>query len=135
MTRRHPTEADYHRLLEVRTALRRFLRWSADKAEAAGLTASQHQLLLAVRGHPGPLDPTIGELADYLLLRHHGAVQLVDRAEAGGWVKRVGDKIDHRVVRVALTTRGANVLESLAAEHLEELRRIGSAFAALDVES
>ena len=135
MTPRRPTDADYQRLLDVRTRLRRFLRWSADKAEAAGLTAAQHQLLLAVRGHPGPTDPTIGELAGYLLLRHHGAVQLVDRAEAGGWVERVGDQTDHRVVRVALTTRGASVLESLAAEHLEELRRIGSAFAALDVAS
>ena len=135
MATRRPTERDYQRLLETRTTLRRFLRWSADQAEAAGLTASQHQLLLAVRGHPGPADPTIGELADYLLLRHHGAVQLVDRAEAGGWVTRVRDEIDHRVVRVSLTARGAHVLESLAAEHLEELRRIGSAFTALDVAS
>lgn len=119
----------------MRTTLRRFLRWSADQAEAAGLTASQHQLLLAVRGHPGAAPPTIGELADHLLLRHHGAVQLVDRAEAGGWVTRVRDETDHRVVRVDLTARGAAVLESLAAEHLEELRRIGSAFAALDVAS
>jgi DNA-binding MarR family transcriptional regulator len=119
----------------MRTTLRRFLRWSADQAEAMGLTPSQHQLLLAVRGHPGPSDPTIGELAHYLLLRHHGAVQLVDRAEAGGWVKRVRDEVDHRVVRVTLTARGAKVLEALAAEHLEELRRIGSAFAALDVAS
>ena len=135
MASRRPTDADYERLLELRTALRRFLRWSADQAEAAGLTASQHQLLLAVRGHPGADDPTIGDLAGYLLLRHHGAVQLVDRAEAGGWVRRVPDQIDHRVVRVRLTARGARVLESLAAEHLEELQRIGSAFAALDVAS
>jgi DNA-binding MarR family transcriptional regulator len=132
---RRPTQADYERLLELRTTLRRFLRWSADQAEAMGLTPSQHQLLLAVRGHPGPSDPTIGELAHHLLLRHHGAVQLVDRAEAGGWVKRLGDEVDHRVVRVTLTPRGAKALESLAAEHLEELRRIGSAFAALDIAS
>src|SRR3954451_10035401 len=76
-SRRRPTDADYHQLLELRTTLRRFLRWSADQAEEAGLTAAQHQLLLAVRGHGGAAaGPTIGELADYLLLRHHGAVQL-----------------------------------------------------------
>ena len=75
------TTDDYRRLLEVRTALRRFLHWSAEQAEAAGLTAAQHQLLLAVRGHPGDEAPTIGEVANHLLLRHHGAVQLVDRAD------------------------------------------------------
>ena len=134
-TRRRPTDAEYERLLQLRTTLRRFLRWSADQAEQAGLTASQHQLLLAVRGHAGRHDPTIGELADYLLLRHHGAVQLVDRAEASGLVTRGRDDIDHRVVRVSLTTLGEHLLDSLAAEHIEELQRIGSAFAALDVAS
>jgi DNA-binding MarR family transcriptional regulator len=126
-----PSDADYRRLLELRTGLRRFLKWSGDRAEAAGLTPAQHQLLLAVRGHPEPHAPTIGQLADHLLLRHHSTVQLVDRAEAAGWVVRVRDDADHRVARVTLTTDGERVLASLAAEHLEELRRIGRSFAAL----
>ena len=122
--RQQLTDDDYQRLLELRTTLRRFLRWSADQAEAAGLTPAQHQLLLAVRGHPHPEPPTIGELAEHLLLRHHSTVQLVDRAEAGGWVARARDEADHRVVRVSLTRAGERILASLAAEHLEELRRI-----------
>jgi DNA-binding MarR family transcriptional regulator len=125
---RHITQRDYEQLLELRTALRRFLRWSADRAEAAGLTASQHQLLLAVRGHPGDALPTIGDLAEHLLLRHHGAVQLIDRAEAAGWVARARDAYDHRIVRVALTPKGEQVLGELAAVHLEELRRVRDAF-------
>jgi DNA-binding MarR family transcriptional regulator len=129
--RPHIADRDYERLLEVRTALRRFLHWSGEQAEAAGLTPSQHQLLLAVRGHPGDHAPTIGELADHLLLRHHGAVQLVDRAEAGGWVQRERDAHDHRIVRVGLTRRGERALASLAATHLEELRRLRAAFNAL----
>lgn len=122
------TTDDYRRLLEVRTALRRFLHWSAEQAEAAGLTAAQHQLLLAVRGHPGDEAPTIGEVANHLLLRHHGAVQLVDRAEVAGWVARTRDEHDHRVVRVAVTRRGDQALAALAASHLEELRRVRDAF-------
>jgi len=117
-------DSDYERLLEVRTALRRFLHWSGEEAAAAGLTPAQHQLLLAVRGHPGGEAPTIGELAEHLLLRHHGAVQLVDRAEAGGWVRRAGDVLDHRVVRVEVTPKGRRALERLAPSHLEELRRV-----------
>ena len=117
-------DRDYERLLEVRTALRRFLHWSGEEAASAGLTPAQHQLLLAVRGHPGGEAPTIGELAEHLLLRHHGAVQLVDRAEAGGWVRRAGDALDHRVVRVEVTAKGRRALERLAPSHLEELRRV-----------
>jgi DNA-binding MarR family transcriptional regulator len=129
--RRQPDDDDYRRLLELRTDLRHFLRWSAERAEAAGLTPAQHQLLLAIRGHPGVEAPTVGELAGHLLLRHHGAVQLVDRAEAAGLVHRARDGDDLRVVRVSLTEAGHRVLASLAADHLEELRRVGRSFAAL----
>jgi DNA-binding MarR family transcriptional regulator len=78
--------ADFERLLQLRTGLRRFLRWSEAQARAAGVTPAQHQLLLAVRGHPDPDGPTIGEVADYLVLRHHSAVGLVDRAVTAGLV-------------------------------------------------
>lgn len=64
-------DATYARLLALRTSLRHFERWSERQAQAAGLTAAQHQLLLAIRGHDDPRGPTIGEVADYLLLRHH----------------------------------------------------------------
>jgi DNA-binding MarR family transcriptional regulator len=128
---RQPTDADYQRLLRLRTGLRRFLKWSGDRAEAAGLTPAQHQLLLAVRGHPGDGPPTIGDLAEHLLLRHHSTVQLVDRVEAAGLVVRSRDEVDHRVVHVSLTPAGSKVLADLASEHLEELRRIGRSFAGL----
>ena len=122
------TDDDYRHLLSVRTGLRRFLFWSAQQAEAAGLTPAQHQLLLAVRGHPGAEDPTVGEVADHLLLRHHSAVQLVDRAAVAGLLSRRRDTEDRRVVHVALTPKGTLLLESLAAAHLEELRRMGLRF-------
>lgn len=121
-------DAAYARLLALRTGLRHFERWSAQQAEAAGLTPAHHQLLLAVRGHGDPAGPTIGEVADYLLLRHHSTVGLVDRAEAAGLVHRVRDEADHRVVRLRLTEEGARRLEALSALHLEELERL-----ALDV--
>jgi DNA-binding MarR family transcriptional regulator len=122
------SDADYRRLLDLRTRLRRFLRWSDERARAAGITPAQHQALLAIRGHPGAEAPTVGELAEHLLLRHHSAVQLVDRAAAAGLVRRSRDAADHRVVRVALTTFGEEILRSLSAPHREELRRIGESF-------
>jgi DNA-binding MarR family transcriptional regulator len=117
---------DYERLLAFRTGLRRFLSWSGQQAEAAGITPAQHQLLLAIRGHPDPRGPTIGEIAGYLLVRHHSAVELIDRAVAAGLVTRQADNEDGRTVRIVLTDDGLQRLERLAAAHLEELDRMTS---------
>jgi DNA-binding MarR family transcriptional regulator len=116
------TDTDYERLLGFRDGLRRFLRWSEDAARAVGLTGPQHQLLLAVRGHGGA--PSINDVADHLLLRHHSVVELVDRAVAGGLLERVGDPDDQRVVRLYLSASGEEKLRALAAAHLEELSRL-----------
>jgi DNA-binding MarR family transcriptional regulator len=119
---------DYVRLLSVRTGLRRFEHWSAEQAAEHGMTASQHQLLLAVRGHDDPQGPTIGQIADYLLIRHHSAVELVDRTVAAGLVVRNRDGDDHRVVRLRLSAQGARTLASLTSAHLEELERLTPLF-------
>jgi DNA-binding MarR family transcriptional regulator len=118
------TDGDYRRLLELRTRLRAFLRWSEDQARAAGLTAAQHQLLLAVRGHDDQRGPTIGQVADYLCVRHHSAVGLVDRADEAGLVRRVEDPDDLRVVRVTLSDAGRRALRALSELHIEELARL-----------
>jgi DNA-binding MarR family transcriptional regulator len=120
------TQQDYERLLAFRTGLRRFLTWSGQQAEAAGITPAQHQLLLAIRGHPDPRGPTIGDIAGYLLVRHHSAVELIDRAVSAGLVVRQGDTEDARTVRVSLTSLGAKRLERLTTSHLEELNRLNA---------
>jgi DNA-binding MarR family transcriptional regulator len=121
---RSPTDADYENLLAFRTSLRKFLSWSEARAREVGLTPAQHQLLLAVKGHPGGQPPAIGDLAGYLLLRHHSAVELIDRAEAAGLVQRGPDDGDGRVIRVRLTPDGEERLSRLSAAHLSELRRL-----------
>jgi DNA-binding MarR family transcriptional regulator len=120
------TDDDYARLLTVRTGLRRFERWSAEQAAAHGLTAGQHQLLLAVRGHADPKGPTVGEVADYLLIRHHSAVELAVRTERAGLIERVRDTDDLRTVRLHLSTAGEEVLAALTSAHLEELAQLSS---------
>jgi DNA-binding MarR family transcriptional regulator len=126
-----PTDDDYQRLLELRTGLRRFLRWSEQQAEAAGVTPAQHQLLLAVRGHPDSRGPTIGDVAGYLLLRHHSVVGLVDRAESVGLIERVPDSENRSVVRLRLTHKGSAQLEALSELHLEELAHLAPTMHAL----
>src|SRR4051794_21842714 len=117
-------ELDYAALLAFRTALRRFNRWSEDKAAAVGVTHMQHQLLLAIKSHDDERGPTIGDAADYLLLRHHSAVELINRAQAGGWVERERDTADARVVRLRLTPRGETCLTELTQLHIDELRQL-----------
>jgi DNA-binding MarR family transcriptional regulator len=108
--------------------MRHFERWSEQQARAAGITAAQHQLLLAIRGHADSRGPTVGEVADYLLLRHHSVVGLIDRAVAAGLIVRVRDDDDHRNVRLLLSVDGARRLEQLSALHVEELKRLGASF-------
>jgi DNA-binding MarR family transcriptional regulator len=137
-SRRALSDLDYERLLELRTGLRRFLHWSEEGAEALGMTAMQHQLLLAIRGHGGPTPPSVGDLAGSLLLRPHSTTELVDRAEEAGLVRRSPDPQDHRVVRLRLTPLGSRRLEQLSVRNLEELhrlaRRIGPLVADLDAD-
>lgn len=115
-------DEDFGRLLEFRDGLRHFLHWSEQQANKAGLASAQHQLLLAIRGHAGR--PSLGDIAGHLLLRHHSAVELVDRAERGGLVRRAVDDKDQRVVRLELTPEGEARLAELATAHLEELSRL-----------
>ncbi|MEO8888558.1 MAG: MarR family transcriptional regulator [Jatrophihabitantaceae bacterium] len=125
------TDRDYARLLTVRTRLRQFEHWSAAQAAAHDLTSSQHQLLLAVRGHVGDGGPTIGEAGEYLMIRHNTAVELVNRTQELGLLVRTRDGQDHRVVRLALTAEGRTRLASLTAAHVEELSRLGPMIDAL----
>lgn len=123
---RHVSDADYARLLAIRTRLRRFERWSADQAAAHGLTATQHQLLLAIRGHDEPQGPTIGQVAEYLLVKHHSAVELADRTERVGLIQRVKDADDQRAVRLQLTSSGMRTLEAVTGVHIDELAEVGA---------
>ncbi|MDQ3987159.1 MAG: MarR family transcriptional regulator [Actinomycetota bacterium] len=122
------SDDDYRRLLEFRTAIRKFLAYSKNQAAKVDLTPTQHQLLLAIRGYTAPGEPTIGHVARCLLIRHHSAVELVDRAEAAGLVDRRTDPDDQRVVRLALTKSGAAKLERISRANLGEIGRLGPEF-------
>lgn len=121
-----PTDKDYELLLIFRTRLRQFDQWSRAAAEEQGLTHAQHQLLLAIRGHHSDPGPTIGDIADALLVKHHTASELVSRAQDLGLVQRHRDEQDSRRVHLRLTDKGSAVLQKLTAVHLEEVRRLAS---------
>lgn len=115
---------DYRLLADFRYLIRRFLEFSQVAARRAGLTPRQHQALLVIRGFAAEPGPTVGELAERLYIRHHSAVELVDRLVASGLCIRVHDEADRRRVILCLTEAADERLAGLAAIHLEELRAV-----------
>ena len=119
------TLADYQALAEFRFQIRRFLHFSEEAVKPAGLERGQYQLMLAIKGMPSGVRPRISDLANRMQIRHHSAVELVNRLERRGFVHRVRTQEDRREVLLALTPKGEKVLSELALHHHEQLRIAG----------
>jgi DNA-binding MarR family transcriptional regulator len=124
------TENEYRALGELRYRIRRFLQEGDMTAKQAGLEPQQYLLLLAIRGLPPGQEATISVLADRLSLRHHSTVELIDRMEAHGYVKRIRGREDRRQVLVSLQPRGEKLLEKVVEQRIIELRANGRALVA-----
>jgi DNA-binding MarR family transcriptional regulator len=116
---------DYRALAEFRYQIRKFLTFSQQAARAAGIDPQQHQLLLAIRGLPEQIKPSIRAMAERLQIRHHSAVELIDRSVAHGLVERRRDGVDRRQVTIHLTAKGEKLLAELSVHHRDELRTAG----------
>lgn len=121
---------DYRALAEFRYQLRRFLHFSEEASRAAGLEPRQHQLLLALKGLPGGVEPAISELAERLQVKHHSAVELIDRLSERGFAHRRRDDADRRKVLIEITPAGERVLRDLSVQHRAELKTAGPALLA-----
>jgi DNA-binding MarR family transcriptional regulator len=121
------TPAEYRALAELRYRIRHFLREGDAKARAVGLEPQQYLMLLAIRGLPEGSEATIQTLAERLVLKHHSAVELIDRLETHGYVRRTRSRDDRRRVFVTLLPRGDRLLEQVARNRISELRTSGEA--------
>lgn len=117
------TDDDYRTLAAFRHALRQFLTFSEEAAHEGGMTSRQHQAILAIRSR-APDPASISDIAAHLMIRHHSAVELIDRLEKAGLVMRSTSQDDRRRVLVRLTPRADAVLKELSATHLAEIIRI-----------
>lgn len=116
---------DYQALAEFRYHIRKFIRFSERAAREAGVEPQQHQVLLAIKGIPDGVEPSIGEIAKRLQVVHHSAVELVDRLEEQGMVQRRRCSKDRRRVLLSLTPKGERVLRELSVHHRRELLASG----------
>src|SRR5215468_11102477 len=123
------TAAEYQALAELRYRIRKFVREGDAVAAAAGLEPQQYLLLLMIRGIPLGQEATVRTLAERLALKHHSVVELIDRLEAHGYVRRSRSREDRRSVLVSLLPRGEKTLEEVAQHRIDELRASGAALA------
>jgi DNA-binding MarR family transcriptional regulator len=122
----HPSiPPDIKELAEFRFLLRRFLAFSEQAAESLGLPAQQHQLLLQIAGAPVGTEVTPTYLAGRLALRRHSVVELCNRCESAGLLRRIPSQEDLRSVSLHLTAQGEEILASLSRAHAAELRELG----------
>jgi DNA-binding MarR family transcriptional regulator len=119
------SSADYRALAAFRHEMRKFLAFSEAAARAAGVEPQQHQLLLAVRGLPPSLRPTIGTVAERLCVQHHTAVALVDKLESRGLIARERSDQDRREVLLKVPPLGEALLASLSSLHRDQLQTAG----------
>jgi DNA-binding MarR family transcriptional regulator len=126
--RKSPPSPDFKAMAELRYQIRRFLRFSETAARKAGIEPQQHQLLLALRGLPDGLKPTVGALAERMQLQHHSTVELIDRLAERRLLCRLRSTDDRRQVLVKLTHEGEQFLQTLSLHHLEELQSVGPKF-------
>lgn len=125
--RKNLTVEDYQSLAEFRYQVRRYLHFSDNAVRGSDLEPRQYQLLLALKGLPSDGRPRIGDLAEQLQIQHHSAVELVDRLEAAGMVRRQRGTKDRREVLVLLTPAGEKLLRELVMHHRTELLSRGPA--------
>jgi len=119
-------DVDYEALAQFRYQIRSFLAFSEAAAQGQGLTPQQHQALLGIKGFVNPAPATVGDVAKFLLIKHHSAVELMNRMEKLALIKRVPDPQDARRVHLRLTAKGEQKLRALSKMNLEELRRAAS---------
>src|SRR5580700_2718944 len=116
--------AQLRTLAEFRYRLRMFLQFSENAAQKLGLQPQQHQLLLQIAGAPEGAATTVGFAAERLGLRHNTAVEVCNRCQEAGLIKRKPGGADRRYVLLALTHKGRRLLQSLAIDHAQELDQL-----------
>lgn len=107
-------------LLGLRLAAARIVEpWEKFLKATAELTPNQYNVLRILRGsHPSRL--ACGEIADRMISRDPDITRLIDRLSRRGLVARVRRRRDRRVVEVAITDNGREVLRGLDA-HVDRM--------------
>jgi DNA-binding MarR family transcriptional regulator len=120
------TAQDYRALAEFRYQIRRFIHFSESAARSTGLNPQQHQLLLVLKGLPKGVEPNIGQIAERLYVRHHSAVELIERLAQRGLLRKQQSGVDRRRVLLKISPHGEAILQKLSLIHRAQLESVGA---------
>jgi len=118
---KHKTSLDItHELFQL---MKQFPRPKLKRSSANGLTPSEYELLamLVINLDEGKTAFTVTELSNMLQITPAGVTHLVNPLEESGYIRRLADSNDRRIVRIGLTEKGTQTAETLILEVRELL--------------
>jgi DNA-binding MarR family transcriptional regulator len=109
-----------HDLFQI---MKQFPRPKLKQSAIDGLTRSEYELLvMLVMNLDGDKKAlTVTEISSLLQITPAGVTHLINPLEVAGYIERLQDPNDRRIVRIGLTGKGTQVAESLITEVQENL--------------
>lgn len=107
--------------VEIQRTAQVTMRWLVEALKPSGLTPSQFNVLRILRGaRPAALSSS--GICERMVTYDPDLTRLLDRLEKAGWVEKVRDARDRRVVNVHITKAGAQAVEAATAAVRERIR-------------
>jgi len=103
--------------------MKQFPRPKLKQSSIDGLTRSEYELLvMLVMSLDGDKKAfTVTEISNLLQITPAGVTHLINPLEETGYIERLQDPHDRRIVRIGLTQKGTQVAEALISEVRENL--------------
>jgi len=108
---------------ELFQLMKQFPRPKLKQSSIDGLTRSEYELLvmlvMSTKDSKGAF--TVTEISNLLQVTPAGVTHLINPLEEAGYIERLPDPHDRRIVRIGLTDKGTQTAESLISEVQENL--------------
>ena len=124
----HPVSV-WLRLMKCHNLIFRELRKHVEKDDL--ITLPQFDVLVQLSRQSGGL--SFVDLSRRLLVTSGNLTGIVDRLEREGLVVREQDGSDRRVVRIRLTPKGKDVIETMIPEHVKQIENIFAGLSTKDL--
>ena len=108
---------------ELFQLMKQFPRPKLKQSSIDGLTRSEYELLvmLVMSAKDGKGAFTVTEISNLLQVTPAGVTHLLNPLEEAGYIERLPDPHDRRIVRIGLTDKGTQTAETLISEVREKL--------------
>ena len=108
---------------ELFQLMKQFPRPKLKQSSIDGLTRSEYELLvmlvMSTKDSKGAF--TVTEISNLLQVTPAGVTHLINPLEEAGYIERLPDPHDRRIVRIGLTAKGTQTAETLISEVQENL--------------